>query len=163
MPGLSAILGAIIGPLAKVIVDALQRWTELAWLRGDAARDQRLKDTNASLTAAAEEQAKLAEGQVALTTERAKDPERLSKDWWMKGAGVVVLTLALGGCTTVVKTPLTVTVVVAPTPRPAFPEITKDQQSWLGGLVAAYEANCVSLAIIGGSLPSEAAAKCLIR
>ena len=160
---MSAIVSAILGPILQAILGVITRYADLAWLRGDAARDERLRQANAALTATAEEQAKIAAGVAALEVERAKDPERLSKDWFAKGAGIVVLAIALTGCTTVVRTPLTVQPTLIGTPRPAFPEITDPQRTWLVELIKAYEANCVTLSIIGGTSPTDAAARCRIR
>ena len=164
---MGALLAALLGALPK-LVEAFQglwdKFGEKLVLRWDAARDQRLRDEKEALEATVETQREVLEGNAALEEERGKTPERGSRAWWEKGAGVLVLAVLLsGGCALLSKPPLAIAPVRVMLPRPAFKDLTEVQAAWLMSLTTAYEENCTALAIVGGRDPRNAARECLIR
>lgn len=163
---MSAILAALLGALPKlleVFQGLWEKYGEKLALRWDAARDQRLRDEKATLEAVTKNQREALEGRAALDSERAKTPERGSKGWWEKGAGIALLTVLLSGCAMLAQPPLPVAPIRVGVARPAFKDLTEMQQAWLTNLMQAYEENCTALAIIGGKPPMDAAKSCLIR
>ena len=163
---MGAILAALLAALPKLVEVAQGLWEkfgEKLALRWDAARDQRLRDEKAALEATVKAQREVLEGQGALDTERAKTPERGSKGWWEKGAGIILIALMLNGCAMLAKPPLPVAPARVMLNRPAFAGLSEVQQAWLNMLIAAQEENCTALAIVGGKNPASAAKDCLIK
>lgn len=163
MGSILAILAAIIPKLAEVVQGFMDKYGEKIALRWDAARDQKLRDEKATLEAITEAQRKAMEAKGKLDEERAKTPERLSKGWWDKGAGVILIALLLSGCAMLAKPPLPVAPSRVLLTRPAFVGLSEIQQAWLNMLISAQEENCTELAVIGGKAPSEAARECIIK
>ena len=164
---MGALLAALLGALPK-LVEAFQglwdKFGEKLALRWDAARDQRLRDEKEALEATVETQRDVLEGNAALEEERGKTPERGSRAWWEKGAGVLVLAVLLGGgCALLVKPPLAIAPVRVMLPRPAFKDLTEVQAAWLNALIMAYEENCVALSIVGGKPPLDAVRACVVK
>mgnify|MGYP001566967487 CR=1 FL=1 len=166
MSVLLTILSALLGALPKLLEVFQGLWDkfgEKLALRWDAARDQRLRDEKATLEAITEAQRKAMEAKSKLDEERAKTPERLSKGWWDKGAGIILLTVLLSGCAMLARPPLPVAPSRVLLTRPTFIGLSEIQQAWLNMLVTAQEENCTELAVIGGKSPTDAAKMCIIR
>ena len=163
---MSAILAALLGilpKLAEVFQGLWDKFGEKLALRWDAARDQKLRDQKATLEAINEAQRRAMEAKGKLDEERNKVPGRLSKGWWDKGAGIILLSILLSGCAMLARPPLPVAPSRVLLTRPAFTGLSEIQQAWLNMLVTAQEENCTELAVIGGKSPVDAAKMCIIR
>ena len=163
MGAILSILGAILPKLVEVVQGFWEKYGEKIALRWDAARDQRLRDEKAALEATVKVQRDILEGQGKLEEERTKAPDRGSKGWWERGAGVILIALMLSGCAMFARPPLPVAPSRVFLTRPTFTGLSEVQQAWLNMLISAQEENCTELAVIGGKSPSEAAKLCIIR
>lgn len=160
---LGALLTALVPSLVEGVKGLWEKYGQALVARWDGMRDQKLRDEKATLEATTEVQRNVLDAKAQLADQRAKTPERLSNDWWSKGAGIVVLAALLSGCAMLARPPLPVAPVRVTLDRPAFPALTETQQAWLSALVLAAEENCTALAVIGGQSPKAAVGLCTIR
>ena len=163
MTALLSLVTALVPGLVEGLKSLWATYGQTLVARWDGMRDQKLRDQKATLEATSKVQRSVLEGKAALEAERQKTPERLSKGWWGKGAGLVVLVSLLSGCAMFARPPLPVAPVRVTLTRPTFAELTEMQQAWLSALVLAYEENCTALSVIGGTTPTKAVDACAVR